>query len=367
MRTFVVTALLLPLVVAAAPGDPASAAASRPGTFVYIHERGTAANQIHAFRVTKEHQLEAVPGSPFAVPGAGTSCGGECQTMAWSKKRRMLYASSVEGVSALLIAADGSLTPTASTPAGPGSGNFSGTAARDVGRRTFVYASEYDHDRVRAFESKADGSLVEIADSPFAVGFEPDGLAVAGDRLFVCNEGDNTISSFALKKDGTATSAGAATPNGTGYSYNVNPDPKGKFVYVGGCGGANVAAFRVGKHAELTAVPGTPFATTTVDFPCAGVAVSSKLVVVPQSRTVGAAQTYARRKDGSIVAKGPVNTEGVIGCFASAFDAAGRILAIASNSELALYSVSSKTGAVTRLSNATFGGVQSNQVLFVTR
>ena len=72
-------------------GAPAFSAGPAPGTFLYIHDR-TGTDRIFGFTMDGDGMIDPLPGSPFASPPLGASdCGGYCQSLSYSKKRKLLF------------------------------------------------------------------------------------------------------------------------------------------------------------------------------------------------------------------------------------------------------------------------------------
>src|SRR5262249_30561175 len=104
-------ALTAALILAAVAGlliaAPAGAA---PGPlFAYVHLNGSP-NRVLAFQVGTDGSLTELSGSPFATGDGNSGCNGQCQTLAFSAAKDLLFASGGSGVTPFHVAADGSLT-----------------------------------------------------------------------------------------------------------------------------------------------------------------------------------------------------------------------------------------------------------------
>jgi hypothetical protein len=244
--------------------------------YVYVHDRRDGGG-IFAWAMDKQGGLTSIVGSPFALvdtPGGG--CGGNCQTMAYSPKRKTLYAGGPTGVSAWTVNKDGTLTSVTGSPFSPGTGSdFLGTGVVEADKRVFVYSSSYNDGNVYGWEAQDDGSLVELAASPFPAGDGPDGLATP---FF---------------------------PPNVDFFYNVAPDWKGKVLYIDD--GANgIRAFAVDKKtAALTELDGSPFAAVVGG---AGVLVTKKL-----AWAIGFEDTSSAFQPFKIVKKGALEATGIQG------------------------------------------------------
>lgn len=237
----------------------ASAAAAK-GTFVYLHDSDT--DEVHAYEFGKRGELTPLPGSPFAGPGGGGSCGGQCLTLAFDKKRKALFASSPAGVTVWSVAKDGSLSLVPGSPfsSAAGTGALSGTAALRRGKRVFLYVADYDGGRLLGFEVTVAGSLVELPGSPFGGFTGPGGAVAVKDKLFVVDEDASTVHAFKVEKDGSLTAAPGSpvAPSDVFFVYSPSIDNKGKFLYVAD-DGTRVHSFAVDKKtASLAEVPGSP-------------------------------------------------------------------------------------------------------------
>lgn len=105
------------------------------------------------------------------------------------------------------------------------------------------------------------GTLTNIGASPFAAGGNP--LAAAVDRsgkfVFVTNEGDNTLSAYAIGAGGELSAISGSPFSVGSQPQGVTVDPLGKFVYVATTDG-NVYGFSLNTGtASLTSITGSPF------------------------------------------------------------------------------------------------------------
>jgi len=282
-------------------------ASAKKQQFVYVHDRQDGGG-IYAWSMDKHGGITSIAGSPFPLVDPGGICGGNCQTMAYSPKRKTLYTGGPSGVSAWTVNKDGTLTSVPGSPFSPGVGSdFLGTGVVEVGKRVFVYSASFDDGNVYAWEANDDGSLTELAASPFPSGTGPDGLAVRKKFVFVANESDGSLSSFVAGKDGTLVPSPTSPffPPNVDFFWNTSPDVKGKVLYVDD--GANgIRAFAVDKKtAELTQLEGSPFAT---DLGGAGVMVSKKF-----AWSIGFNDPANAFQPFKIVKKGALESQGIVG------------------------------------------------------
>lgn len=289
-------------------GGPAAALAKN--TYVYVHDRQVGGG-IYAWVMDKSGGLTSLAGSPFPLVDDGGFCGGDCQTMAYSPKRKTLYTGGATGVSGWTVNKDGTLTSVPGSPFFPGAGgDFLGTGVVEVGKRVFVYSVSFNDNSVYAWEADGDGTLTELAGSPFAAGTEPVGLATRKKFVFVANEGDDglaipsSLSSYLVAGDGTLlpTPGSPYTPLGVDFIYNAYPDLRGKFLFADD-GVNGIRSFAIDKKtAGLTEIVGSPFASLTGG---AGVLVTKKLLyAVGYQVTDDALQPFKIEKKGEVTPTG---------------------------------------------------------------
>jgi 6-phosphogluconolactonase (cycloisomerase 2 family) len=215
--------------------------------------------------------LIVVPGSPFCLP-APNACGGTTRSVTVDTTGRFVYAGDdLDNIYIFTINPNtGALAPIAGSPviqSAVGGKSVTSIAFETTGR--FAYAVN-NAGSVSAFSiNAANGALTPIASSPFPAGTSPFVMAVdpAGPFAYVANAGDNTVSAYTI--DGTTGAltpvAGSPFATGTSATNGVSPrsvtvDPTGQFVYTANQGG-DVSAYSInGATGALSAVPGSPFA-----------------------------------------------------------------------------------------------------------
>jgi len=323
----------------------ASTAAAK-GTFVYLHDSET--DQVHAYQLGKKGELTPLAGSPFAGPGGGGGCGGQCQTLAYDKRRKALFASSPAGITVWSVAKDGSLSVVPGSPfnSASGAGDLSGTSAVKRGKRVFLYVADFNGPLL-GFEVTPTGSLVELPGSPFVGLVGPTGVAAVKDKLFVVDELASEVASFKIEKDGSLTPAPGSpvAPAAVEFIYSASPDRKAKFLYVAD-DGLSVHSFRIDKKSgALAEVTGSPVG---VDFglPASGASVSKRYIFVPEFEGFGVDVLAFRvdKKTGLPVELGSV--ESGLAISVHAFDPKGKFLVAASTPDALVrsFSVDKKTG-----------------------
>jgi len=105
------------------------------------------------------------------------------------------------------------------------------------------------------------GMLTNIGSSPFAAGANPLAVAVdpSGKFAFVTNEGDNTLSAYAIGAGGELSIISGSPFSVTSQPQGVTVDPLGQFVYVDTADG-HVYGFSLNTGAaSLTPITGSPF------------------------------------------------------------------------------------------------------------
>ncbi|HWP65301.1 MAG TPA: hypothetical protein VNO26_05250 [Candidatus Limnocylindria bacterium] len=349
---------------------PARAVAKQQ--FVYVHDR-SAPGGIRAWAMDKDGRLTSVAGSPFVLVDQGGGCSGNCQTMAYSPKRKTLYTGGPTGVSAWTVAPNGSLTLVPGSPFSPGAGgDFLGTGVVEIGKRVFVYAASYADNNVYGWEAQPDGSLAELAASPFAAGVGPDGLAVRKKLVFVANEGDSgaspsSLSSYVAATDGTLVPAPGSpfTPNDVNFIYNLSPDARGKVVYADDFE-VGIRAFAVdNKTAQLTEIAGSPFETVLGGL---GVLVTKKLAYALSGFADDAFQPFAIGKKGVLTSTG-IKGNAPLAVAAFAGDKSGKRLVFAGTDSIATATIDDKKeGSLTGLDlEGIVDSINANAVVMLKR
>lgn len=135
---------------------------------------------------------------------------------------------------------------------------------------------------VSAFSVGADGTLTEVAGSPFATGGAGSGgglfaanrigTAVSDNLLFAANTSSDSISVFQINPSTGVLTAVPGSPFATGNlggnaaGISVAATPDGKFLMAASFGSANVAVFSIGSNGALSPIAGSPFLTLANPF-----------------------------------------------------------------------------------------------------
>jgi 6-phosphogluconolactonase (cycloisomerase 2 family) len=370
-----VAAALSLILLAAILASGAPATAGPGGVFLYVHDN-SADNRVFAFRFDRGGTLTGLAGSPFSSGDTGTGCGGPCETMAYSPRRKLLFTTGSNGISVFRVGSDGGLSLVSGSPFG-GVEVFGVAVVKRKGR-DFVYASEERQDRVRAFELQPDASLVPLFPATFTAGDGPLGTIAVKKLLFVANENrvgtSTSISGYEVQADGTLIDApGNPFFVADAFVFSVFADRRGKLLYGPDCDNGRIFGFSIDRAtAALTGLPGSPFASGT-DALCAGLAIGKKplLFGLDESASgVNDVRAFLRDRDGTLAPLGGVQSSGVDRAEVGALDPTGRFLVIASagSDTLRTFSVDAATGAIVPVDTAPLPADEDvNALLFVRR
>jgi hypothetical protein len=366
-------------------GVPGADARSKKTTYVYLHDRQPGGG-IFGFTMDRKGRFTSLPGSPWGLVDDGGACFGPCQTMDYSPSRGMLVTGGPNGVTAWIMADDGTLSVAPGSPASLPGAEIFGTGVAEVGGRVFVYGSSYVGDAIVALELAADGQLTTLAGATLPVNSFPDGLATRGNLVFVANEGSfwsdppivpfvpSSIAVFVAQSDGSLVPAPGspfAIPD-VDFVFNVWPDPTGTRVYVYDDGidtnGSVIHGWDVNPTSgALTSLAGSPFAAYPAG-PKAGLAVSKKLLyAVDLDDGSNDLQPFKiRKKDGSLRDTGKIIDSNLfIQVFA--LDAKARRFIAADSTLLVSGKVKKKKGVIKGGVFTNLPGVNANALLIVER
>ena len=349
----------------------APAATHAKDTFVYVHDSGDGNNRIYGFALGSAGELTPLDGSPFATGLTETGCGGFCQTLSYSKKRRALVASGGDGMQALLIQDDGTLDPADPFLPNGLTGAFLGNETVDLGKRTFVYANDTDGELVHTFSLDENGALAAVLGGQYPTGGgSPDGMAVAKRKVLLSiNESGDSIASYKIGKDGTLTVAPTSPlPLVTGLSWNLHLGPTSRIVYTGEEAAPHLFGFAIDfKTADLTPLDGSPFPIDSENGVSFAPGRSSPGITMPGELPADvSAQAVKPDKHGVLTALGsPQPLTGQAGMQAHGRTRNGKIFLVADNVMLRSYTVA-KDGTLTLLDGAGAAG-DVNDVVVVER
>jgi 6-phosphogluconolactonase len=243
--------------------SPVSIVGHPSGKFVYVANQGE--NDISLFTISNEtaelHEINPRTPTGFNPVALVLDSGGT-----------LLFAANAitDNVSAYSIqASDGTLSEVAGSPFPTGSRPLA-MAITPSGK--FLYVASANLGAIFAY-ANASGVLQIVAGSPFPVGSGPLSLAVdpAEHFLYVANSSSNTISVLGIDdSSGTLTQIpGSPFSTGTSSTTTTTPvsvviHPNGKFLYVANFATNNVSGFSIDPNSGVpTLLTGAPFAAGT--------------------------------------------------------------------------------------------------------
>jgi 6-phosphogluconolactonase len=230
---------------------------------LYVLNQG--ANSISGFRINDSAgHVSEVPGSPFATqanPQAfAVITGGTSPT---NIATFIFVANGALGtISVFKANTDGSLTEVAGSPFAVGA-NISAVTGRPGG--TVLLASDAGNNTVLGFKIQDTGALTAFAGSPFPAGNQPGATTFSSnDFVYVANRGGNSVSAY--KFDFTSSTltliAGSPFPAGTNPIALSTTDSLQ--LYVANQGSSDISAFKMDPNTgALTQVTGSPFHVPT--------------------------------------------------------------------------------------------------------
>jgi 6-phosphogluconolactonase len=229
--------------------NPVALAINSAGNLLFVANRGS--NNISVFTIASGTTLSPAPGSPFPTVASPVA-------LAVAPSGNFLYvANSVSGtVSVFQVGTSGVL---AAVPGSPFTGTTATTPAgvAVTPNGNFVYVSNSGSNNVSAFAAciavssicpSADGSLVELANSPFGAGVGPGPIAVesSGNFLYVADVHSNAVSGYRISTaagDLTPTTPAAVSTGSEPVSMVIHPD--GLWLFTANFASANVTGFGI--------------------------------------------------------------------------------------------------------------------------
>lgn len=238
---------------------------------------------------------------------------------------------------------------------------------------------------VTAYSVTANGTLTEIA-TYLTGGSGPPGTiavpsnnvtaCVAGNFLYVANQGSDTVSAFSINPITGTLTAVAGSPFATGGTFNFGGvrgaylacTPDGRFLMVGNFGSSNITVFGIAANGALSAIGGSPFPIGDLPIGMKVTPNGSFLAVALNSGNVGVFQIAANGALSAVMGSPFLNSSGAD----VAINAAGNRLFVANTvnnvTSVSVFSIASN-GALTPITGSPFsfadagGGNSVNLVL----
>ena len=166
-------------------------------------------------------------------------------------------------------------------------------AVHPSGRFVLVFGEARGHRLIAVLRAGADGSLEEVAGSPFNPGNDARSMALSADGafVFVTDRDRHSIETLGLDAGG-GLHAVASTPMDVPEAGYLVGDAQSRYLYAGNMKAGTVEAFAIEASGALTPVPGSPFAVG----PRTGALVSSPLADGPiQAAALPEADAFAGR------------------------------------------------------------------------
>lgn len=239
--------------------------------FVYANNDVYPSNTVSGFSSDSNGVLTAIPGSPFATGGGGTSGGALGVDRVTVAGGKFLYASNgdTQNISAFSVnPTTGVLTPVAGSPfsdsAISGFGDIS-LAASPNGK--FLFAGVVLNTSIVTFSIGTDGSLTEL--SSVGIPNPPAGMKVSADGNYLAVSLPNlgifgAVAMYSIGSNGALTLINGAPLESTGPAGSISDvdiDCAGGHVYAGTLTSqaATVNVFNIGSGGVLSPATGSPF------------------------------------------------------------------------------------------------------------
>jgi 6-phosphogluconolactonase len=223
-------------------------------------------SDIHAYAIAPgTGGLTEIAGSPFAA-------GAEITGLQVTANGRFLVAAanSVNAVEVFSIASSGAIAQIAGSPF-PSSADAYSVVSNCAGN--LVYDVGFGGPDIDALQMASDGSLTPVAGSPFSNGAPPESDGGGGNDsfdlvlspnnrfLFTTDSFSSDDSSLAIAHDGALFPVHSSPFNTGDWTGGVAVTAAGDFLYSVHFDDEFVDGRAIGPNGELTAVPGTPFAS----------------------------------------------------------------------------------------------------------
>ena len=326
------------------------ARAQSAGTYLYVHDMGTA-NQVWRFRLNTNGSLDNL-GAPVSTNNGNLALTGIADSAAYSPKRKLLFTGGNSGVSAFQVAANGSLMLVPGSPFGPQAEMFH-VAVAEIGKKVFVYASETISETIHIYEVQSNGTLTPLPgghDLALVLG-GPTGIRVIGKTIFFGSRNGKTYG-CKIAKDGILTAITGYTKQELTVAPTVSPDPKGKSLYVANTVTPEVLGYKLtGKQApDLKDAPYAAGVTTGSGL--GGLAVGNGSFIfafAPPNGGTADVAAFKRAKNGILTAAGAAQNSGLPSLRGGTLDPTGQFLMLVDDvaDQVKSFSINKTTGALT--------------------
>jgi 6-phosphogluconolactonase len=237
---------------------------------VYVNDNTAGVNTVAGFAQHANGSLTPLPGSPYAVGGAGLGVSNGSQgALQISDDGRFLLAvdAGSNQISVVRIHSDGSLTPVAGSPVS--SGGVEPVSIAVHGRLVYVANADDAGASYVGFTLSGTGTLTQLPNSTFLLpaGSQPGDVLFngTGTRLIGARVGTSVIDSFVVGNDGHLTPAPgspfAAQAEGPFGSAFLPTNPSRLYVSNAhaGAGNGSISAFRDTRDGTLVSIGSSPY------------------------------------------------------------------------------------------------------------
>lgn len=346
----------------------AASAHSAGSTYLYVHDDGNP-NRVWSYRFNNNGTLDPLTNNPTSAQNSAYAAASVCDSAAYSAKRKLLFTGGGSGLSVFRVGEDGALTLVPGSPFLP-QVELRSVAVAEIGKKTYVYASDPASDVINIYGVKSDDTLEYFDDVPVLIPGGPTGIRVVKNVIYFGNQAGKTFGCKILK-DGTLQGIPGYTQTVNTPVNTVSVDSKGKLLYVPDPAAPQVIGFQLnGKKAKSLA--GAPYASgVTTNSGLAGLASgagSYLYTFAPANGGTGDVQTFKRAKNGTLAAQTPVLNSGLANLRGGVLDPTGKYLVLVDDvtDQLKSFSINTKTGALTLVDTETaaFGDNHVNGLVF---
>jgi 6-phosphogluconolactonase len=250
--------------------NPVGLGVNSGGQFLFVLNQGAVAPAtpapatISVFSIdTARGLLTPIAGSPFPFASLVAP---NPQFLVVSPTSGLVYVSNGASgtISGFSIGANGTLTEVAGSPFSVGA-DITGMTIDSKG--LFLYAADQVNNKIASFSIQSGGTLTPVAGSPFATDLGPAAVAVdsTGTILVSANQGGATVSSFKVASGVLTQVAGSPFPvvaSGSPLPSFVAVDGTSTFLYVANAGTRNISGFTIKSDGTLTPLANSPFVQT---------------------------------------------------------------------------------------------------------